>query len=255
MTAASRARAVRLRSGHAVWSRPVRPADAPVLARAYARLGERSRYRRFFTIVPELSPATLRGAVEVDHTDHEALVAMPLLSAEIVAECRFIRLDGQPDTADVAVTVADAWQGRGLGAALLQQLSQRALEVGIRHFTAEILAENRAMLALLRALGRVETESHGTVVTARVDLAGQPRPRRQELPDLLIATARVMIVDVPGPVLRLTRIPDEVADAARRPATVALTALVPRPPAPAQTRQVSSGSAPAGSRRRGRSRP
>jgi RimJ/RimL family protein N-acetyltransferase len=173
---------VRVRSGDIVWLRQVRPGDRPRLARAYDKLGERSRYRRFFTIVPELSEATLTGAADVDHTDHEALVAIPVLSAEIVGECRFVRLADHPDTAEVAVTVADGWQGRGLGSALLGRLSQRAREVGIQYFTAEILAENRAMLAVLPGLGRVETESHGPVVTARVELAEAPRRARARTP-------------------------------------------------------------------------
>ena len=57
--------------------------------------------------------------------------------------------------------MVDAWQGHGLGSALLILLSERALELGIGYFTAEILAENRTMLALLPSLGRVETESLG----------------------------------------------------------------------------------------------
>src|SRR5512133_1235889 len=103
MTRASRPQAVRLRSGDVVRLRQVRPGDAPAIARAYANLGEQSRYRRFFTVMPELPEAILRGATEVDHEDHEALVALPLLSSEIVGECRFIRLADRPDSADVAV--------------------------------------------------------------------------------------------------------------------------------------------------------
>jgi acetyltransferase len=87
MTAASQPHLVTLRSGDVVRIRPIRPDDAPALARAYANLGEQSRYRRFFTAMPALPDATLKAAVEVDHTDHEALVAVPLLSAEIVGEC------------------------------------------------------------------------------------------------------------------------------------------------------------------------
>src|ERR1700727_3423015 len=159
MTTASQPRLVTLRSGDVVGIRQVRPDDGPALVRAYANLGEQSRYRRFFTVMPELPEATLKTAVEVDHTDHEALVAVPLLSAEVVGECRFIRLPDQPDTAEVGVTVVDAWQGRGLGSALLARLSERALEAGVEYFTAEVLAENRTMLGLLSRLGQVETES------------------------------------------------------------------------------------------------
>jgi RimJ/RimL family protein N-acetyltransferase len=148
MTAASQPQQVTLRSGDVVRIRQIRPDDASALVRAYANLGEQSRYRRFFTIMPELPEATLKTAVEVDHVDHEALVAVPVESGEIVGECRFIRLPDQPDTAEVGVTVVDAWQGRGLGSALLERLSERAAEAGIEYFTAEVLAENRTMLAL-----------------------------------------------------------------------------------------------------------
>jgi RimJ/RimL family protein N-acetyltransferase len=227
MTAASRPQAVRLRSGHVARLRQVRPDDAPALARAYARLGEQSRYRRFFTVMPELPEATLKGATEVDHENHEALVALPLLSPEIVGECRFVRLSDRPDTADLAVTVVDAWQGRGLGSALLGRLSERALEVGIEYFTAEVLAENRTMLGILPSLGRVETESRGSVVTARVEIAEPPQQAQQELLDLLIAVARGEIMTIPAPLRPLFRVSDEFAHIVRLPVTMVLRALRP----------------------------
>src|SRR6202522_178183 len=178
MTGASQPQLVTLRSGDVVRIRHIPPEDAPGLLLAYEKLGEQSRYRRFFTVMPELPEATLKTAVEVDHVDHEALVALPLLSTKIVGECRFLRLPDQPDTAEVGVTVVDAWQGRGLGGALLGRLSERALESGIEYFTAEILAENRTMLALLPGLGQVETESHGPVSTARVEIDAPPHRTR-----------------------------------------------------------------------------
>lgn len=189
MTAANEPQLVTLRSGDAVRLRQVQPGDAPALARAYANLGEQSRYRRFFTAMPELPETMLAAAAEVDHENHEALVAVPLLSAEIVGECRYIRRADQPDTADLGVTVVDAWQGRGLGSALLTRLSERAVEVGIEYFAAEILAENRTMLALLPSLGRVETGSQGPVVTARVEIAEPRAQAGQHLLELLIAAA------------------------------------------------------------------
>ena len=230
MTAASQPQVVKLRSGDVVRVRQVQPGDASALARAYANLGEQSRYRRFFTVMPELPEATLTAAVEVDHTDHEALVALPLLSAEIVGECRFIRRADQPDTADAGVTVIDAWQGRGLGSALLTRLSERALEVGIDYFAAEILAENRTMLGLLPSLGRVETESSGPVVTARVEIADPPRHTGQDFLALLAAAARGDIVSIPVLVRRLVRIPDELAHIVRLPVTALLKALQRRSP-------------------------
>jgi RimJ/RimL family protein N-acetyltransferase len=213
---------VTLRSGDVVRIRQVRSDDAPALQLAYANLGEQSRYRRFFTVMPELPAATLKAAVEVDHVDHEALVAVPLLSAEIVGECRFIRLPDQPDTAEIGVTVVDTWQGRGLGSALLARLSERAAEAGIDYFTAEVLAENRTMLALLPGLGQVETESLGPVVTSRVELAEPSRRPGPDFLDLLAAAARGDIVSVPVLLRRLIRVPQGLAHLVRLPVSTVL---------------------------------
>jgi Sortase and related acyltransferases len=171
MVTALRARSATLRSGHVVRIRQVRPADAPALARAYADLGEQSRYRRFFTVMPELPEATRAAASQVDHDRHEALVAVPPRSGEIVGEARFVRSPDLPDVADVAVTVVDSWQGRGLGTLLLQHLSRRASEAGVHYFPAEVLAENGPMLhMLLPGIGRVETARAGPVVNARIEV-------------------------------------------------------------------------------------
>jgi hypothetical protein len=96
---------------------------------------------------------------------------------------------------------------------------------------AEILAENRTMLALLPSLGRVETESRGPVVTARVEIAEPPRQTTPDLVDLLIAAARGEIVSVPAPLRRLIRIPDEFSHIIRLPVTALLRTIRRRPPA------------------------
>jgi RimJ/RimL family protein N-acetyltransferase len=225
MAVPGRAQAVRLRSGDLVRVRQVRPEDVPALASAYANLGEQSRYRRFFTAMPELSGQTLRAAAEVDHVDHEALVALPLLSRQIVGECRYIRLADRPDTADVAVTVVDAWQGRGLGSALLARLAARALEAGIVYFSAEVLAENRSMLAMLPRLGRVEAESAGTVVESRIELAEPSQQDQAEFLDLLAAAARGEIISIPAPLRHLLRAYGEMGEIIRLPVTLLLRAL------------------------------
>jgi RimJ/RimL family protein N-acetyltransferase len=232
MTAAGRGQAVRLRSGDLVRVRQVQADDVTALARAYENLGEQSRYRRFFTVMPQLSESVLHAAAEVDHVNHEALVALPLLSRDIVGECRFIRLADRPDTADVAVTVVDAWQGRGLGSALLARLSARALDAGIVYFTAEVLAENQTMLAMLPRLGRVETESAGTVVGARIEIAEPAHEKPAEFLDLLAAAARGEIVSIPAPLRRLIRVSEEFAHIIRLPVDALLKALRSPPPPP-----------------------
>ena len=233
MTAASRPQVVRLRSGDVVRIRQVRPGDVPALARAYARLSEESRYRRFFTARPELSDSILHGAAEVDHENHEALVALPLLSGEIVGECRFVRLPDRQDTADLAVTVVDAWQGRGLASALLARLSARALEVGVAYFTAEILAENRTVLDMLPRLGNVETEASGTVVDAHIEIPEPAGEGSAELLNLLAALARGEVIGIPAPFRRLARVPEAFARIVLLPVTAVRRALLADPGAPA----------------------
>ena len=231
MVAASRPQVVRLRSGDVVRIRQVRPGDVQALARAYARLGEESRYRRFFTARPELSDSFLHAAAEVDHENHEALVALPLLSGEIVGECRFVRLPDRQDTADLAVTVVDAWQGRGLASALLARLSARALEVGIAYFTAEILAENRTVLDMLPRLGNVESEVSGTVVDAHIEIPEPAGEESAELLNLLAAVARGEVTGIPAPFRRLARVPEAFARIVLLPVIAVRRALLADPEA------------------------
>ena len=186
---------ITLRSGHRVLVRALRPDDGPGLAEAFEQLSETSRYRRFFTAKPHLSEQTLAFLTDVDHHDHEALVAV----------ARFIRNSREPDRAEVAVTVIDSWQRRGLGTALLRELAQRAAQEGIGHFTAEILAENQPMLTLARRLGEAETTSQGTTVSALIDL---PAATEQEDAvgcdgyDLLRAAARGEFIGLPAALRR-----------------------------------------------------
>ena len=107
----------------------------------------------------------------IDHHNHEALVALaPGPGKIIVGVARFIRDPAQPDTAEVAVTVADSWQRRGLATLLLHQLAGRAREEGITNLTAYILTENYPTIALLRRYGPPKMDYDGPTVTAQMDL-------------------------------------------------------------------------------------
>ncbi len=146
--------------------RPIRPEDREAIATAFERLSEQSRYQRFMTAVDELSPSQLEYLTDVDHHDHEALIAFDPESGEGVGVARFVRLeDGTTTTAEAAVTVIDDWQGRGLGVALCNLLADRAREEGIKKFTALLLAGNEQMHDVLASLGpsKVLSREAGTV--------------------------------------------------------------------------------------------
>lgn len=168
--------------------RPIEPDDKDALARGFDRLSERSRYRRFLSPRGRLTQAELRYFTEVDHHDHEAIVAVDPETGEGVGVARFVRSREDPTVAELAVAVVDDWQGRGVGSLLTAELANRARQEGIRCFTALALAENDAMLNLLRELGEVRTGPTrlGTVELA-VDL---PDEGLNRLRRLLRAVAR-----------------------------------------------------------------
>ncbi|MCD6014933.1 MAG: Protein acetyltransferase [Solirubrobacterales bacterium] len=144
--------------------RPIGPDDKGALDDAFARLSERSRYQRFLSSIRELTESQLRYLTEVDHHDHEALIAFDPETGAGVGVGRFVRLDDGV-SAEAAVTVVDGWQGRGLGTALTQLLAERARGEGIDRFRAYLLATNEQMHDVLASLGpaKVISRDAGTV--------------------------------------------------------------------------------------------
>ena len=116
------------------------------------------------TPIDELSPSQLRYLTEVDHHDHEALIAFDSGRGEPVGVARFVRLD-DGTSAEAAVTIVDEWQGRGLGTALTSLLAERAREEGVVRFTALLLAGNEQMHDVLASIGpaTVLSREAGTV--------------------------------------------------------------------------------------------
>src|SRR5690349_21956672 len=147
---------VLLRSGHTVWVRPVLRSDSSGLQVAVSTMSELSRYQRFLTGTVALSDRVAAYFSEVDHRDHEALVALrDPEDDEIVGVARYVRHPDEPTEADLAMTVVDEWHERGLATALLARLAERAREEGVQRFLVDVIADNTAVLALLRRSGLV----------------------------------------------------------------------------------------------------
>jgi GNAT superfamily N-acetyltransferase len=146
---------IALRDGSRVYIRQLRHSDGRLLLRGFRRLSPESRYRRFLAPTPMLSEGTLRYLVEIDHRNHEALIGLDQQRNEGVGVARYVRDPTRPDAAEVAVTVVDDWQGRGLGTLLLEGITMRAREEGVDTFTALMLVENGQMMDLLERLGAV----------------------------------------------------------------------------------------------------
>ena len=135
------------RDGAELVIRPIRPDDKRLLAEGFERLSPESRYRRFFRPLDRLSERDLAYLTEIDHADHEALVAIDPDSGDLVGVARYVR-GAEPHLAEVSVVVGDPWQRRGVATVLLEHLVERAREAQITHFVALVLDENVEAISL-----------------------------------------------------------------------------------------------------------
>jgi GNAT superfamily N-acetyltransferase len=191
--------------GLSVLIRPIEPDDKRRVADAFERLSPETRYRRFFAPLERLTRQDLRYLTEVDHHDHEALVAVNPENGAIIAVARYVRSQ-DPTEAEVAVVVGDPWQGKGVGSALLERLVERARASGIDHFVALVLSENEDAIELFRHLapgGSSLRRSASGNLEMLIELP-QPGGRLSEslLGRVLSAVAREAPRVNPWPVLR-----------------------------------------------------
>jgi RimJ/RimL family protein N-acetyltransferase len=167
--------------------RPVTPDDRRLLHEGFERLSPESRYRRFFTPVSRLTERQLDYLTDVDHRDHEALVAVVPASGDAVGVARYVRT--RPGVAEPAIVVADDWQGRGLATRLLDLLADRAREEGVECFVAPVLSENRAAIALFEGLGGATVRNDGIEVEITLPLAPEDEGAPASLREVLHAVA------------------------------------------------------------------
>ena len=142
-----------LRDGTTLRLRPPRHDDADGLLSFFSGLSERSRYLRFHGI-PSLRPELVEPLLEPDWEERGALLGTFTNDGrdEVVAVANYVRLR-DPALAEAAFAVADAYQRRGVGTRLLEQLARRAAGVGVERFLAEVMADNRDMLGVFEAAG------------------------------------------------------------------------------------------------------
>ncbi len=163
-----------LRDGTPVVLRPVVPDDRDEMQWGVRNLSPTSRYRRFFSPVTELSERQLDYFTEIDYRDHfawGALLADPGAEHPGLGVGRYIRLRGQPDSAEFAVVVLDGWQSRGCGTLLLSAVLLAARHNGISHAVAQVLRGNEPMLSLLRHFGAELRSGDPGELEAVVDLS------------------------------------------------------------------------------------
>lgn len=163
-----------MRSEGGLLIRELESSDRPALLFMFRRLGERSRYQRFLGVKHALSTLELGYMTNLDHWHREALIAWSLPPRSPIGVARYVRSEDF-DLAEVAVTVVDEWQRRGVGRLLVLELRERAMRAGIRRFSATMFRDNPGAMALARCFGPIAAvQRYGAVV----ELSGswQPSP-------------------------------------------------------------------------------
>ena len=172
-------RQVVLKDGAHLWIRAIRPDDEPRLVDLYGRLSQNTAYQRFFTVMKRLPPDWAHFFANVDYRRRMAVVAEREHEGrvELIGVGRYEASDEEA-AAEVAFVVQDGWQGRGLGAILLDDITRAGEARGIRRFRAYVLADNHRMLELLtRATDVLERKLEDGVVSIVFK-------RRQEAPSV-----------------------------------------------------------------------
>lgn len=175
--------------------RPIGPDDRMFLDACFAGLSPESRRLRFFAAKPALTERDIALLTSVDGRDHIALGAVRVNDAGEetlpLGAARCIRAAPGAESAELAIAVVDAAQGRGVGRALLTHLTEAARRQGIKEFRYEVLADNRRMRALANGVGSQVSVLDGSTLEYRYQLpADEPRLTESDVADPLVAAGQ-----------------------------------------------------------------
>ena len=165
---------LRLADGQRLFVRPIRPEDVELEQRFVQALSDRTRYLRFFYQLHALTPQMLARFTQVDYDRELALVAMARPVANVdddafVCVARYI-VTTDRQAAEFAIVVADAWQGRGVGGAVMRRLMDAARSAGIARLDGSVLRSNADMLRFVERLGfavRDDPDDSDQVIVSR----------------------------------------------------------------------------------------
>ena len=168
-----------LRDGTTLRIRAVRGDDAARLVKAFAGLDRESVYTRFFSYRSELAPAELARLGAMDFAQEAMLVAtIPADGDEaIIGSARYVAYPTADATlaAEVAFTVEEDYQGRGVAGSLLACLLDIARQNGVKRFDADVLPDNKAMRTVFARAGLpMRQRLDGGVVHLEIDVSPAP---------------------------------------------------------------------------------
>jgi CRP-like cAMP-binding protein len=164
---------IQVRDGSHLMLRPVLPGDRERTVQGHVQFSSETLYRRFMSArLP--TKALMQYLAEVDYVDHFVWVVTD--GGDPVADARFVRDENDPTVAEVAFTVGDAYQGRGIGSFLICALSVAAQVGGVERFTARMLSDNVPMRTIMDHYGAVWQREDVGIITTVIDV-----PRQRDL--------------------------------------------------------------------------
>lgn len=178
-----------LRDGSILHVRPASPADEASIRAFLDRLSASSLHLRFGTAAPNLEAAAQQWALPTTR-GHVALLAITGADHQVVGEASYEQL--LHDRAEIAIAIADDYQGHGLGTHLLGLLAEIADAAGIVTFEAEVLPENGPMLEVFRESGlpiRIRSEPGVVRVEISTSLTPDAQDRFEHREELAAAAA------------------------------------------------------------------
>jgi len=162
-----------LASGESLRVRPIRHDDGELEEAFVCALSFESRYQRMLSGGTKVTPEWIDSMTHIDYRRHMAFAVTSAINGaeQFIGVGRYVA-DAVKSSAEVALVLADAWQGQGLGRRLLETLLEHAASAAIREAVGVVLATNVAMLRLARSLGFAVTAEPGdaTVMRIRRDL-------------------------------------------------------------------------------------
>jgi L-amino acid N-acyltransferase YncA len=167
-----------LKNGTAVRIRGVRADDKKRISEAFRNLEKESIYKRFFQYKKALSDEELKSATEVDFENEIALMVTigEKETETIIGAGRYVAFDAADAqrSAEVAFMVEEDYQGLGIASLTLRHLAGIAKDKGVAQFHAEVLQENRGMLAVFKRSGfPMKQESAEGIVHVTLSLRGE----------------------------------------------------------------------------------